>query len=52
MTYAADALFREVAYVAYYFHWTRDEILDLSHLERRLFLDEIGSINASVARGR
>ena len=29
MTYAADRLFEEVAYVAYHFHWSMDEILDL-----------------------
>ena len=31
MTYAADRLYEEVAYVAYHFHWSLDEILDLEH---------------------
>ena len=34
VTYAADRLYEEVAYVAYHFHWSRDEILDLEHAER------------------
>jgi hypothetical protein len=34
-TYATDRLYEEVAYVAYYLHWSREEILDLDHLERR-----------------
>ena len=34
MTYAADRLYEEVAYVAYHFHWSLDEILDLEHPDR------------------
>ena len=45
MTYAADRLFEEVAYVAYYMHWDLDSILDLEHPVRRRFIEEIGSIN-------
>ena len=45
MTYAADRLFEEVAYVAYYLHWDLDSILDLEHPIRRRFIEEIGSIN-------
>ena len=45
MTYAADRLFEEVAYVAYYLHWPLDSILDLEHPVRRRFIEEIGSIN-------
>ena len=45
MTYAADRLFEEVAYVAYYLHWALDSILDLEHPVRRRFIEEIGSIN-------
>jgi hypothetical protein len=45
MTYAADRLFEEVAYVAYYLHWPLDSILDLEHPIRRRFIDEISSIN-------
>lgn len=49
MTYAANRLYEEVAYVAYYFHWSLDQILDLEHPVRRHFLEEIGRINRSVA---
>ena len=45
MTYAADRLFEEVAYVAYYLHWGLESILDLEHPVRRRFIEEIGSIN-------
>ena len=45
MTYAADRLFEEVAYVAYYLHWDLEAILDLEHPLRHRFIEEIGSIN-------
>ena len=35
VTYAPDRLHEEVAYVAYHFHWSLDDILDLEHPERR-----------------
>ena len=48
MTYAADRLFEEVAYVAYYFHWSLDTILDLEHPVRRRFIEEIGNIHSKL----
>ena len=51
MTYAADRIYAEVAYVAYHLHWSYAEILDLEHAERRRFVDEIGQLNARVQHG-
>lgn len=51
MTYAADRLVEEVAYVAYHFHWSLDEILDLEHPLRRRFIEEIAAINRRIAEG-
>ncbi len=48
MTYATNRLYEEVAYVAYYFHWSLDEILGLEHPVRRRFVEEIGRINRSL----
>jgi hypothetical protein len=45
LTYAADRLFEEVAYVAYHFHWPMNEILDLEHPDRARFVAEIAAIN-------
>ncbi|MBO0708729.1 MAG: hypothetical protein J2P43_14015 [Candidatus Dormibacteraeota bacterium] len=45
MTYDTDRLFEEIAYIAYHFHWSFDEILDLEHPLRRRFVEEIGRIN-------
>jgi len=51
VTYAADRIYTEVAYVAYHLHWSYAEILDLEHAERRRFVDEIGQLNARVQYG-
>ena len=51
MTYAADRLYEEVAYVAYHFHWSFGELLDLEHPVRRRFVEEIGRINHRSSRG-
>lgn len=40
MTRSADALYAEIAYLAYHFHWSLDEILDLSHPVRDRFTAE------------
>jgi hypothetical protein len=52
VTYAADRLHEEVAYVAYHFHWSLGEILDLEHQDRRRYVEEIGRINSRMTRGR
>jgi hypothetical protein len=31
--------------VAYYFHWSLEEIMDLQHSDRRGFIEEISNIN-------
>ena len=51
MTYAANRLYEELAYVAFHFHWPLDDILDLEHPVRRRFVEEIGRINGRLSRG-
>lgn len=45
MTYAVTQLYEEIAYVAYHFHWAHEEILNLEHLDRKAFVQEIAKIN-------
>ena len=52
MTYAADRIYEEVAYVAYHFHWPLDDILDLEHPERQRYVAEIAHLNERVSQGR
>ncbi len=51
MTCAPDRLYEEVAHVAYHFHWSLDDILDLEHPMRRRFGAEIDRINRRLASG-
>ncbi|MGR4882464.1 DUF6760 family protein [Streptomyces sp. LARHCF249] len=48
MTYAADRLYEEIAYIAYHFHWEQDRLLDLTHAERTRWVGEIGRINTRI----
>jgi len=52
MTYATDRLYEEVAYVAYHFHWSLDDILDLEHPLRQRFVAEIAKINQRLSEPR
>ena len=52
MTYAADRIYEEVAYVAYHFHWPLDDILDLEHPQRLRFVTEIANINTRLTEER
>ena len=49
MTFDAERLFEEVAYVAYHFHWPLQEILDVEHPLRQRFVEEIAAINRARA---
>jgi hypothetical protein len=39
------ALYREVAFIAYYFHWPPKAVLTLEHAERQRWVSEISAIN-------
>jgi hypothetical protein len=45
VTYAADRLLEEVAYVARHLHWQLDSILDLEHPDRMRFIEAIDRMN-------
>jgi uncharacterized protein DUF6760 len=46
--YPLRALYEEVAFVAYHFHWPLETILHLEHPERRRWAQEISSINQRI----
>jgi hypothetical protein len=47
--YAADRLWEETAYLAYYLHWPLNEILDLEHPVRARMIEEVGKIHDQLA---
>lgn len=50
-TYAARRLHEEVAYIAYHFHWSQADILDLEHAQRQRYVQEIARINTRISEG-
>jgi len=43
--YPLEALYGEVAFVAYHFHWPPEAVLDMEHADRRRWVREISAIN-------
>lgn len=45
MRYPTDALWQEIAYLAYHLHWRLDELLDLEHMDRVRMVRAVVSLN-------
>jgi hypothetical protein len=43
--YPLEQIQEEVAFIAYHFHWSHAEIMELEHRERRHWVSEISAIN-------
>lgn len=41
-------MFKEMSFISYYFHWSREDVLGLDHASRRRWCAEISSINSSL----
>ncbi len=48
VSYPSNKLYEEVAFIAYHFHWTRDDILNLAHANRQRWVSEINKINEKL----
>ncbi|GAA1308150.1 DUF6760 family protein [Pseudonocardia xinjiangensis] len=44
MTYATSRIHEEIAYLAYYFHWRLEDVLDLEHHDRRRYVSEASAL--------
>jgi len=47
--YPLDRLYEEVAFIAYHFHWSLEEIMNMEHRERQRWVDEISKINRQLS---
>lgn len=47
-TYPADKIYEEAAFIAYYMHWSHDDIMEMNHRERLRWCDEISKINSKL----
>jgi hypothetical protein len=52
VSYPLDNIFKEVAFIAYHFHWPREQILEVSHKERHIWVKEISRINDRINSSR
>ncbi|MEZ4466758.1 MAG: DUF6760 family protein [bacterium] len=52
VSYPLERIFQEVAYIAYHFHWSLDDILSMEHRERQLWIREISGINKEINESR
>ena len=46
--YPKDALYKEMAFLAYYFHWSSEDVLRLDHQSRRRWCREVSDIHREV----
>lgn len=42
-------MYREMAFIAYYFHWGDEVVLGLDHSSRQRWCREISDINSSIS---
>jgi hypothetical protein len=46
--YPSEQLHEEVAFLAFHFHWSRHEVLQLDHRERQRWVTEVARINTRL----
>ena len=49
--YPLDQLNEEVAFIAYHFHWSPGEIMNLEHRDRRAWVEQISALNQRANEG-
>lgn len=47
-SYPQDVLYEEISFLAYYFHWSHNEITHLTHRDRIKFCGEVSKINTKM----
>lgn len=52
--YPLERIYEEVAFIAYHFKWSHEEIMEMEHRDRRRWCEEISKINRrrnEIAKG-
>lgn len=47
--YPEERLYQEMAFLAYYLHWSSQELLNMEHRERRRWCREVSAINKKLS---
>ncbi|WMW25091.1 hypothetical protein RE474_13565 [Methanolobus sediminis] len=48
LSYPLNQLLEEVAFLAYYFHWDHETIMNMEHRDRQLWCKEVSKINKNL----
>jgi hypothetical protein len=48
LSHPVQPIVDEVAFIAYHFHWSHEEIMRMEHADRQHWVDAISSINTSM----
>lgn len=46
--YPLERIYEEVAFIAYHFHWSHDEIMQMPHDERKRWCQQVNRINRNI----
>ncbi len=49
MLYPQEQLYQEMTFLSYYLHWSRNDVMCLSHLERRRWCSEVSAVNQKLS---
>ena len=49
--YPQEQLYQEMTFLAYYLHWSRHDVMGLSHRERRRWCREVSEVNRKLSGG-
>ena len=52
MGYPLAELYEEIAFVAFHFHWSEAEVMEMEHRDRRQWVAQISNINRRINEGR
>lgn len=47
--YPLRQIYEEIAFIAYHFHWSHEEIVNMEHRERQRWVREISQINQNLS---
>ena len=45
LRYPTEAIWQEIAYLAYHLHWDLEQLLDLEHMDRVRMVRAVASLN-------
>ena len=50
--YPEEQIYEEMAFIAYYLHWSYEDLMQMEHRERRRWCEEISKINRKLEQAR